>query len=51
MSLTYRSCKSLIEKGNYGTKEEMQEKLDVFYLGNRISKEEYEELTALLASK
>ena len=51
MSLTYKSCKNLIERGQYKTKEEMQEKLDVFYAGDRISRAEYEELTALLASK
>lgn len=33
-----------------GTKEEMQLKFDVFLLNNRITQEEYEELTNLLAT-
>ena len=47
-TLTYRACKSLLERQAYESKEEMQTKLDVFYAGNRITKNEYEELTALL---
>lgn len=46
--MTYTLCKKVIENGTYGTKEEMQVKLDVFLLNNRITQEQYTELTALL---
>ena len=45
--MTYRLCKQLIENGNYD-KDDMLVKLDVFFLNNRISQEEYEELVGLL---
>lgn len=48
MSLTYRACKSQIERKSYTSKEEMQEKLDIFLIGNRLSQDEYKELTDLL---
>ena len=48
MSLTYRACKSQIERKSYVSKEDMQEKLDIFLIGNRITQEEYSELTELL---
>ena len=47
MSVTYKMCKTLIERKRY-EKEDMLEKLDVFLLANRISKEEYEELVGML---
>lgn len=50
-SITYRTCKKVIENGTYGTKEEMMTKLDVFLLGNRISTDEYNDLVALLEAK
>jgi hypothetical protein len=46
--MTYTFCKKVIENGTYGTKEEMQVKLDIFLLNNRITQEQYNELTALL---
>ncbi len=46
--MIYRLCKTMILNKTYSTKEEMQTKLDVFYLGNRINQAQYEELTALL---
>lgn len=49
--MTYRLCKTVIEKGTFGTKEEMLEKLDVFLLNNRITKDEYSELVFLLNSR
>ena len=49
--MTYKLCLTVINKGTYGTKEEMLEKLDVFLLNNRITQEQYEELVALLKSK
>jgi len=52
--MTYKICKRLIENTNYKSQEEkddMQVKLDVFLLNNRITQEEYEELVGLLAGK
>lgn len=40
-------CKFLIEKGRY-EKNDMLKKLDLFLLGNRITKEEWEELKDLI---
>lgn len=44
----YNSMKRLIEKHFYKTAEEAQKKLDVFYACNRLTDEEYEELTMLV---
>ena len=49
--MTYKLCLTVINKGTYGTKEEMKSKLDVFLLNNRISNDEYKELNDLLDSK
>lgn len=35
----------------YETREEMQTMLDVFYAGNRITTEQYQELSTLLDTK
>lgn len=51
MSLTYRLCKSKIDKKQYETIEKMQEMLDVFYAGERLLTNEYQELTDLLVSQ
>lgn len=51
MTLTYRACKSMIERQSYTSKEDMQTKLDIFLLGNRITQGEYEQLVALLNSQ
>lgn len=40
-----------IEKNMYETQEEMQTMLDVFYMGGRITQEQYEELTSTLTTK
>lgn len=48
MSLTYIGCKSVIERKSYATKEDMQQKLDIFLLGDRISQDQYSELVTLL---
>lgn len=47
--MTYRYCKIIIQNGSCN-KEEMQTKLDVFLLNNRINQTEYAELTAMLAA-
>lgn len=49
--MTYKLCLTVINKGTYGTKEEMKEKLDVFLLNNRITESEYNELIKNLNSK
>ena len=48
MTLTYRACKSQIERKSYISKEDMQQKLDIFFVGNRITEPEYNELTQQL---
>lgn len=50
-SITYRLCKNKIEKDMYNTQEELQQMLDIFFAGDRISLQEYEELSSLLNSK
>lgn len=52
--MTYIYCKKLIENTTYTTqeqKDEMQMKLDVFLLNNRIDQVQYNELTQMLADK
>lgn len=50
-TITYKLCKNKIEKNMYETQEEMQVMLDVFFAGERISADQYQELTNLLTSK
>lgn len=50
MNLTYRACKSQIERKSYISKEDMQQKLDIFLVGNRMTQDEYTELTDALTS-
>lgn len=44
---TYDFCKLVIEKKAY-ILADMLEKLDLFYLRNRLNKEQYEELTGMI---
>lgn len=44
----YKAMKTLIGKKFYKTAEIAQNKLDVFYAANRLSDDEYIELTALV---
>nr|DAM87257.1 MAG TPA: hypothetical protein [Caudoviricetes sp.] len=46
----YKMMKKLIEKKFYKTAEEAQNKLDVFYAMNRLTDDEYSELTMLVES-
>ncbi len=46
--MIYTYCKKVITNGNYGTKEDMSIKLDVFLLNNRINQDQYNELVSLL---
>lgn len=45
----YKSMKILIGKKFYKTAEQAQDKLDVFFACNRLTDDEYTELTALTA--
>lgn len=45
--MLYRTLKRMIERGNT---EGMASKLDIFFAANRITQEEYLELTAMLAA-
>lgn len=45
--MTYDFCKMVIEKKLY-IKADMLEKLDLFYLRDRLTKEQYEELSGLI---
>ena len=44
----YSAMKRLISRNSYKTAEEAQNKLDVFYACNRLSDEQYTELTELV---
>ncbi|HEB5000105.1 TPA: hypothetical protein R0E49_000615 [Clostridioides difficile] len=44
----YNLLNLMIEQKNYSTKEDLQHKIDVFYTVNRITEEQYLELTGLL---
>lgn len=47
-SAIYSSMKRLITKKFYATAEEAQAKLDTFYACNRLTDDEYTELSALV---
>ena len=52
--MTYTYCKKVVENTTYATqaqKDDMQTKLDVFLLNNRITDVQYSELTTMLVSK
>ena len=46
-TMTYKLMKRIIEKGKYD-KESTMQKLDVFLMADRISVEEYQELTEMM---
>lgn len=48
MKNMYKAMKKLIERKFYKTAEAAQKKLDVFYAVNRLTDDEYTELTALV---
>ena len=48
--MIYALLKRMITTGNY-KKEDMQNKLDIFFSVNRITEEQYLELTKLINSK
>ena len=45
--MIYKLCKKVIISGNY-EKEDMQKKLDVYLLCDRITQEQYEELVNMI---
>ena len=47
----YNAMKTLINKKFYKTAEVAQNKLDVFYAANRLTDDEYIELTTLIVEK
>lgn len=49
--MTYTLLKNKINKEQYNTQAEMQDMLDVFLIGERITTEQYQELTALLKAR
>ena len=49
--MTYKLCKTVIENKAYKTKGEMEVKLDVFLLNNRIDQDKYNELMGMLLEK
>lgn len=51
MTRTYKNAKKVIEKETYESIEIMKENLDIFLMGNRITQEEYKELTQMLETK
>lgn len=46
--MTYIYCKRIIENKTYNDVEDMQIKLDVFLLNDRITQEQYSELLEML---
>lgn len=48
MNLTYKACKSQIERKSYVSKEDLQQKLDIFLVNDRITQDQYTELIGLL---
>lgn len=48
--MTYERCKKLIQNGSY-EQEDMLKKLDVFLLADRITTEQYNELTGIMQKK
>lgn len=45
--MTYDFCKMIIEKKTY-VRADMLEKLDLFYLRDRVTREQYEELVGMI---
>ncbi len=45
--MTYKFLKKIVDKGNY-VKEDIQNKMDVFLMADRISIDEYQELEKII---
>lgn len=48
MNLTYNALKSQIGRKSYVSKEDVQQKMDIFLIGDRVTQEQYNELLLLL---
>lgn len=48
MNLTYNALKSQINRKSYVSKEDVQQKMDIFLIGDRITQEQYNELLTSL---
>lgn len=49
--MTYNLCEGIIKDNDFGDKESMILKLDVFLLNDRLSKKEYNKLTGDINKK
>lgn len=49
--MLYKVLKRMIEKGNYDSKEELMEKMDLLLLNNQITIDQFNELVAMLEQK
>jgi low affinity Fe/Cu permease len=49
--MTYLFCKTIITNKTYKSIQDMQTKLDVFLLNDRIAQSEYNELVAMLSAQ
>jgi len=45
--MIYGLCKKVIAKGNYD-KEDLLNKIDIYFMNNRITEDQYKELVALI---
>lgn len=50
MNLTYNALKSQITRKSYASKEDVQQKMDIFLIGDRITQDQYNELLRLLVA-
>lgn len=46
--MLFKCLKRIIEKGNYESKEAMQEKISIIYANGQLTDSQYEELMAML---
>lgn len=46
--MLFKCLKRMIQRKNYQTKESMEEKISILYANNQLTKEQYEELMAML---
>lgn len=46
--MLFKCLKRMIQRKNYQTKESMEEKISILYANDQLTKEQYEELMAML---
>lgn len=49
--MLYKCLKRMIQRENYESKEAMGEKISIIYANDQLTKEQYEELMAMLNAK